>query len=148
MENRNHDFDEKWIRIEEDKMPEGSKASNFVVMDFIHNADDGTKVKLEDEDYIFEIKFDGVPIMSRIADEVTRMRSWYKVQTKYDDEKFFVGHFFYRVEDSKLVDWLVEESEGVNRKYGMTHYCVITADDIIDIVATFPPEIKVYKIPS
>ncbi|MCL2610379.1 MAG: hypothetical protein FWE02_01745 [Defluviitaleaceae bacterium] len=45
-----------------------------------------------------------------------------------------------------MVDWLIEESFGIYEPHEITHYCIVTADEVIDIASSFIPDIKVYGI--
>ena len=142
MENRATDMQEEWIIIEDDKIPEGQ----YTVTTFVQNLE-GTKIVLDDEINIVEIFFDGVPFLLRICEEGVRMRTWGEVQFKYQDKFFFRNHFFYQVQNSALTKWTIEESCGFFNEEQLKHYCVVTSEEIIDIIASFEPIVTVSMVP-
>jgi len=141
MENRAIDMPEEWIRLEQDVIPEGQ----FIVTSLIQNAD-GTKVVLDDEKNVVEISFDGIPSLVRSATEGIRMRTWSEVQLKYNNKSFFHNWFFYQVQDSKLSKWAIEESCNFYEEEQLKHYCIVTSEEVIDILASFKPIVKVSKL--
>lgn len=132
---------EEWIRLEQDVIPEGQ----FIVTSLIQNAD-GTKVVLDDEKNVVEISFDGIPSLVRSATEGIRMRTWSEVQLKYNNKSFFHNWFFYQVQDSKLSKWAIEESCNFYEEEQLKHYCIVTSEEVIDILASFKPIVKVSKL--
>ncbi len=49
------------------------------------------------------------------------------------------GRSFYIVEDSDYVRWIVEQSHGIQKAQLLTHFTIVTVDDIIDVIALAPP---------
>ena len=145
MENRSVKLPEEWIRLGDDKIPDGE----YIVTNFVQNKD-GTRMLLDDEKYSVEIVFDGIPLLIRQAMEGLRMHTWGEVQKKYNNKAFFRDHFFYLVENSLLVKWAVEEGVGFYDEGQIKHYCIVTSEELIDILATFEPTITVtdYKKPT
>jgi len=141
MENRAIDMQENWINW---NLPDISKGE-YIVTEFIQNAD-GVKIILDNEKNIVEIFFDGIPSIIRISVEGIRMRTWGEVQQKYHDKNFFRDGFLFKVENSKLSKWAEEESCGFYEAERLTHYCIVTIEELIDIVATFDPIVKVSEI--
>ncbi len=142
MENRSENLKEEWIKLEEEKIPEGE----FYATSFVQNME-GVKISLDDGKFAVEIFFDGVPFLIRQAVEGIRMRTWAEIQTKYDDKSFFRRHFFFLVKNSLLIEWAVEEGCGFYEKDKIIHYCIVTSEELIDILAEFAPSVKVSKIP-
>ena len=138
MENRTINMQENWIKWNPSNIPEGA----FIVTDYIQNKD-GTKFILDDDNNIVEILFDGITPIIRYSVEGIRMRTWGEVQQKYNDKFFFRNWFLYKVENSKLSKWAEEESCGFYVSEQLTHYCIVTSEEIIDIVSTFEPTIIV-----
>jgi hypothetical protein len=138
MENRTVDFQEKWESIESINIPEGQ----FIVTNFVQNSD-GTKVSLDDEKFVVEIFFDGIPLLIRQAIEGVRMRTWGEVQAKYNDKWFFHNHFFFEVTNSLLTNWVAEEGCGFYETSKIKHYCIVTSEEMIDILAEFEPIVNV-----
>lgn len=143
MENRTINMQENWIQWKPTNIPEGE----FIVTDYIQNKD-GTKFVLDDGNIIVEILFDGITPIVRSSVEGIRMRTWGEVQQKYNDKFFFRNWFLYKVENSKLSKWAEEESCGFYVSEQLTHYCIVTSEEIIDILSTFEPAIFVKSINS
>lgn len=143
MENRTINMQENWIKWNPAKIPEGE----FIVIDYIQNKD-GTKFVLDDGNSIVEILFDGITPIVRSSVEGIRMRTWGEVQQKYDNKFFFRNWFLYKVENSKLSKWAEEESCGFYVSKQLTHYCIVTSEEIIDILSTFEPTIFVKSMNS
>ncbi|MGG3453571.1 hypothetical protein [Paenibacillus rhizolycopersici] len=141
MENRSVDMQEEWIRLEQGVIPEGQ----FIVESLIQDSD-GTKVILDDEKNVVEIFFDGIPTLIRSTTEGIRMRTWSEVQLKYQNKFFFQKWFFYQVKNSKLSKWAIEESCDFYEEEQLNHYCIVTSEEVIDILAGFKPIIKVMKL--
>lgn len=132
---------EDWIKIRSHNLPKGE----FLVTSLVQDAM-GTKIKLDNEEYIVEILFDGIPALLRSAVEGLRLATCIDVQLKYDDDFYFREEFFYEVKNSKLVKWCVEESCGSYSASELRHYCIVTSEELIDIVSTFEPTIKVSSV--
>lgn len=134
---------ENWIKWNPDKIPEGE----FIVIDYIQNKD-GTKFVLDDGNSIVEILFDGITPIVRSSVEGIRMRTWGEVQKKYNNKFFFRNWFLYKVENSRLSKWAEEESCGFYISEQLTHYCIVTSEEVIDILSTFEPTILVKPMTS
>ena len=134
MENRAMNSQEEWVKLQQHKIPEGQ----FVITSIFQNSD-GVRITLDDDENIIEIFFDGVPSLIRIAPEGIRMRTWGEIQLKYQDKLFFRNWFFYQVKDSKLIEWVVEESCNFYDSKQLNHYCIVTSEELIDILASFEP---------
>lgn len=134
---------ENWIKWNPANVPEGE----FIVTNYTQNKD-GTKFILDDEKNIVEILFDGITPIIRSSVEGIRMRTWGEVQQKYNDKFFFRKWFLYKVENSKLSKWAEEESCGFYVSDQLTHYCIVTSEEIIDILSSFEPIIVVKPMNS
>ena len=138
MENRTIRMQENWIKWNPGNVPEGE----FIVTDYIQNKD-GTKLILDNENSVVEIFFDGIAPIVRSSVEGIRMRTWGDVQQKYNDKFFFRRWFLYKVENSNLSKWAEDESCGFYVSSQLTHYCIVTSEEIIDILSSFEPTITV-----
>jgi len=138
MENRAIDMQENWVKWNPFNMPEGE----YIVTCFIQNAD-GVKIILDDDTNIIEIFFGGIPSIVRISDEGIRMRTWGEVYLKYNDKSFFGGWFLFKVKNSKLSEWAEGESCGLYEAEQLTHYCIVTGLELIDILTDFEPTINI-----
>lgn len=136
MENRELEMEENWIKWNPLNLPEGE----YVVTKFLQNID-GTEITLTDDANKISILFDGNILLARTSDEGIRMRTWAPVQQKYDNKYFFRNWFLYKVENSKLAKWAEEESCGFYVSEKILHFCVVTGEDIIDVLSTFEPNL-------
>ena len=116
MENNRTDFSEEWIKIERSDIPEGE----YIVTNFVQDLA-GTKIL------------------------GCRMRTWGNVQLKYNDKSFFRKSFFFEVKKSDLVKWCIRESCGFYEEHQLRHYCIITSEELIDIISTFEPILRILK---
>lgn len=139
MENRIKTIqEENWVKWNPTDLPE----SIYFVTSYIQNRN-GTKFTVEDEKHVIEIFFDGEISIIRAGDEGIRMRTWGEVQKKYNNKSFFRNWFLYKVENSGLSKWAEKESCGFYVADDFTHYCIVTSEDIIDVLSTFEPTIDV-----
>ena len=137
MENRTIDLNENWVRWNPTHISEG----NYIVTKLIQDID-GTKVMVADEHHAIEVLFDGVTPIVRSSVEGIRMRTWGEIQLKYSDKSFFRNWFLYQVKNSMLSQWAEEESCGFYEKEKLKHFCIVTGEELIDIVSTFEPIIS------
>jgi hypothetical protein len=49
------------------------------------------------------------------------------------------GKSFYRVEESEFVAWFMAQCFSSRAHQPLTHFCILTVDDVIDILARDPP---------
>ena len=131
---------EEWIKCDVAKSD-----TSFIVTSLIQGFD-STRIILDDEKKIVEIIFEGYPPVLRSTDEGIRMRTWNEVQEKYKDKAYFRGCFLYYVQNSKLIEWAVEESCGFYEKDRLKHYCVVTSTDLIDVLTGVEPKIVVKEV--
>jgi len=117
MENSNN---EEWIKIEQYRIPDGE----YIVTSFVQNIE-GVKIVLEDDIYLVKIIFDGIPVLLRDTVEGIRMRTWGEVQFKYEDKGFFRCNFLFKIENSSLINWCVEESCGFYKANQLMHFCIV-----------------------
>ena len=143
MENKETILSEEWIKIVKDDIPEGE----YVVTSLIQDTN-GTKILLDDEQYMINIFFDGIPVLIRSAVEGIRMQTWGNVQLKYNDKFIFRKSFFFEIKNSDLIKWCIQESCGLYEEYQLKHYCIVTSEEMIDIVSTFEPTVQVSLSPK
>lgn len=135
------DMPEEWVKLTQYNIPEGQ----FIVSSFLQDLE-GTKIVLDNGQVAVEIIFDGIPVLVREAIEILRMRTWGEVQLKYQNKFIFRNNFLFEVKNSKLVQWAVEESCGFYEQSQLRHYCIVTGEELIDVLATFEPIIKVVSL--
>ena len=140
MENRSVEMQENWNKWNPENFPNG----NYSVISFAQNPD-GTKITLVSDECMVEVIFDGVTPHVRTSIEGLRIRTWSEVQKKNENRYFFKDWFLYIVDDSKLSAWVSEESCGVYNNEELTHYAIVTSEDIIDVISTFEPTIRMMQ---
>ncbi len=140
MENRAVNMQEEWVKLKQYNIPEGQ----FIVNNFTQDLE-GTKIVLGDEKNTVEVFFDGIPVLVRSAVANIRMRTWSEVQLKYRDKSMFRNTFFFEVKNSKLVQWSNEEGCGFYEENQLRHYCIVTSEEVIDVLATFDPIVRVFN---
>lgn len=141
MENSNLEIQEQWLKWNPYKLSEGA----YRVISFSQNLE-GTKIILGNEKNIIKVIFDGMIPLVRISNEGIRIRTWGEIQKRNCDNYFFRGWFLYKIENSKLSNWVTEESCGIYDLSELIHICIVTAEDLIDIVSTFEPKIEITPI--
>ena len=141
MDRREIGLSEDWVKITGNGIPEGE----FIVTSFVQDVN-GVKILLDDGEHIVDIFFDGIPVLCSSAVEGIRMRTWENVQIKYNDKSIFRKSFFFEVKNSELIKWCIQESCGYYEEYQLKHYCIVTGEEMIDIVSTFEPTVKVSAI--
>ena len=114
----------------------------YVIVELVQNIK-GLSVVLENDEYILEVFFDGIPVLIQNSIEGIRMRTWATIQDINGDKEFFRNWFLFKVFNSKLIEWIVDESCGFYSKESLNHYSIVTGEELVDIVATFKPIIKV-----
>lgn len=141
MEKSNLEIQEQWLKWNPSKLPEG----DYTVISFTQDLE-GTKIILENEKNMVKVFFDGIILLARISTEGIRIQTVGEIQYKKCDDYFFRGWFLYRIENSKLSDWVTEESCGIYDSLELIHICIVTDEDLIDIISTFEPEIEITPI--
>lgn len=140
MENKTVEMQEKWLRWNPTNIPEG----DYIVTGVIQNVE-GSKIIVENDSKRIIVFFDGITPLVRTSIEGIRMRTWGEVQKKYNNKFFFQNWFLYRIENSQLSNWVSEESCGVYDSSELLHYCIVTSEDLIDIISTFEPKLYIYS---
>ena len=106
-ENLSGRFSEEWIRLMDDKIPEGEYAVASLIQD-----SSGVRILLDSGGHKVRIIFDGFPLLVQSSEEGLRMRTWGNVQRKYKDRFIFRKAVLFEVKNSSLVKWCVQESCG------------------------------------
>lgn len=131
------DFPEEWIKLVKEVIPEGE----YIVTNFVQDSN-CVKISLTEGEHIVEIIFDGVPVLVQSTVEGLRMRTWGNVQLKYNNKFIFRKSFLFEVKKSALVKWCIRESCGFYEESQLKHYCIVTSEEMIDIISTFEPIVK------
>ena len=140
MEDKETAFPEEWIRVVMRDVPEGE----YIVTSFLQDAS-GVKILLDEGEHTVKIFFDGIPLLIQSTMEGLRMRTWGNVQLKYQNKSIFTKSFLFEVKKSNLVKWCIQESCGLYEESELKHYCIVTSEEVIDIISTFEPVIQKLK---
>ena len=129
------EMDEKWNIYKGDIVP----VDKYEVIS-VSQSCEGTKIILEGNTYTLEVQF-GSTDSFRITDEGGRLRTYNEVKSIQEYRNEFIGQPLFTVDNSEFLTWLMKESAGFYEN--CVHYAIMTINDIVDIAATFPPEITV-----
>lgn len=91
---------------------------------------------------IFENSYDGY----RCVEEGARYRTLCNLIDRYG-EVFIHSNCLFTVENSRFVQWLVDESCEVLEKKDLIHFAFLSIDYYVDIVAPYHPKIIHVDIP-
>lgn len=80
------------------------------------------------------------------SDEGIRMASYMPVQEKHHDKAYFNKWFLHKVENSDFIQWAVKESCGFYSEEELLHFCIVTSNDVVDILSSGEPDIIVREI--
>lgn len=130
--------DENWIIWNPANIEEGPAFSVEVIQN-----DEVTRFSVDCESRGIDILFYGLVPMYTYSLEGIRTLTWATVQEKKMDKFFFRKWFLYKVENSDFLSWAIKESCGYYSEAELTHYCIVTERDVIDILAMSEPEIVV-----
>ena len=75
------------------------------------------------------------------SDEGMRMAAYIPLQEKNNDKHYFNKWFLYKVENSDFIRWAAKESCGFCFEEKLFHFCIITDNDVVDILSMGEPEI-------
>lgn len=138
MENRKEEMSmlEKWHEYNQTDVP----IDTYEVSEVIQNSE-GTVIKLMGEKNNMDITFGFVDSL-RITDEGRRIRTYNENESIQKYRENFIGNPLYKVEQSEYFEWIKKESAGFSTD--LEHYAIITENDLIDVLSTFPPTITNY----
>lgn len=112
-------------------------------IDAIQDDIGGFKVKLTDrdnEDNKLTIIFLESVWSYRSVEEGLRALTMEKLAQKYG-ANFYTEWTFFKIENSRYLNWIYEESYDVARDSGLMHFCLVGMDDILDIIASCDPQV-------
>jgi hypothetical protein len=105
----------------------------------IHDDYEGFRILLRGEELtspMLRLLFDPGPLFYRVIEE----SSWLMPNVP---ESLIVsmrqGHCFFLVQNSELLRWFTEVSQGIRE--GVSHYCICMSNQIIDVIAWQPPKV-------
>ena len=94
---------------------------------------------------LIEITFNTSVWAYRRTSESFRQNIFKELSLTYGNDFYINWSFFKITEGSSYLKWLDTESCGISDELNLTHYVIMTLDDIFDVVANYEPEIKITK---
>lgn len=104
---------------------------------------DGTTIKLLGDEQNLEIYVNFVDSIC-MTDEGRRIETYNSMEELQVHREELYGNPIYEKFTSKYIDWLKKESLGFMGE--VTHYMIVTRDDMIDIISICPLQITVHEI--
>ena len=92
---------------------------------------------------VITVSFFGIVPAYMFSEEGMRMMSWSIAQEKNKDRFYFTKWPIYKVENSCMIHWALMESCGYYSEDALTHYCIVTDQEIVDIISMCEPRITV-----
>lgn len=133
-------MNEQWEQINIDEI-----SKTYGKADYAKIIDDeqGLRIGLVFEnDVQVEFLFETSVLSYNVCDEGRRLKTLDFLTDKYGQD-FFGEHYIYMVENSKYLSWFNEESHGIVSGYAVNHYVFLTSNDIVDVLTTYAPKIKI-----
>lgn len=109
----------------------------------IKQEENGTVFKVECENQFVNLIFDGFIPIYVYSDEGIRMATYMPVQEKNNDRYYFKKWFLYKIENSDFLKWAMAECYNLHENRGYEHFCIVTENEVVDILSSFEPKIIV-----
>lgn len=129
---------EKWKNVNLKK----ELFDSYEILEITQNMD-GTIIKLLGDKHNLDIHFNFVDSIC-MTDEGRRIETYNSMEELQAYREEFYGNPIYENSESKYIDWLKKESLGFVGE--IIHYMIVTRDDMIDIISSFPPQITVHEV--
>ena len=126
-------------------IPSEGITSSYVLANFTYGSNGVTVIleHIEGGHPIYKLDFGESTELCRILEERSATLT-YSAVTKNKGKDFFVKKSFFIVENSKLIEWLKEES-GYLEHFDLKHFVLMNDDSVFDIVAQSDPEIEIIE---
>jgi hypothetical protein len=119
--------------------------NNYYIESISDSIDDGVKILLFDAQNKKRkvlISFPNSVDSYRITDESFTYLTIDFLAERYG-AKFFHDCAFFKIQDSKYLQWISQQSYGISEKLNFTHFCIIAIDSIIDVIANYEPTVTI-----
>ncbi len=130
---------EEWERLELDNIPKGTYELDEINYNF-----EGLTLILTSEYNKISVKFSVGVVNFRTGDKSDRWKTLDTISFSKGDG-FFSDHIFFKISNSLYEDWIIEDSFGTLPKNLLTHYVILTNNDMTDILSAVEPIIEVSK---
>ena len=91
-----------------------------------------------------DIVFENLVKSYRRTDETLRYRVVCYLEKRYDTNFYAKGTFF-KITNSKYLEWLSQESCSISDHIPLIHFVLLAADSLVDIVAGYEPIVSSCK---
>lgn len=98
------------------------------------------------DNIIIKITFKGTTPFYLYSEQGIRMTTWSTVQKKYNDNDYFKKSPLFIVENSVLSTMMDIESCGFYSDSDIKHYCIVTEQDVVDILSASAPEFDIVEL--
>jgi hypothetical protein len=99
------------------------------------------ELKSEDESVTIMVNFEDSVVSYRNSDEGRRLRTIEFLDKEYGKD-FYSKWSLFKVDNSSYVKWINQETYDMYADYNIEHYVFLTANDIVDILSTYAPNIS------
>jgi hypothetical protein len=62
------------------------------------------------------------------------------LKSRYGSD-FYTEWTFFKIENSNYLKWMSEQSYGITQDCHFTHFCILSSDSMLDIIAPYEPKI-------
>ncbi|TGL66536.1 hypothetical protein [Leptospira kmetyi] len=104
---------------------------------------DGVKIRMGDVNQKVDIIFSDSVSAYRSVEEGFRQNLINDLIDQYGSD-FITKCTFFQVENSKFLNWLIEESYGFIDAPEIKHFSFLASNSILDVVANYEPEIIIH----
>ena len=101
----------------------------------LESEDGGTKVQILFEDSVLSL---------RNTDEGRRLKTINFLEKMYGTD-YYTSWTLFKVTNSTFVEWFNEETYNIYADYNIEHYVFLTSDEVVEVLSTYSPSVKVYK---
>lgn len=136
-------MEEIWKKWE----PVANMAQKYYV-DSIQDNIKGLNIILSDSKHdnsFLEILFNYSVHGYRSTDESFRQKIFSDLEEKHITE-FYSKWTLFKVTNSEYLKWISDQSFSISESENLIHFVIMAADSIVDIVAAYEPQIKIYKV--
>jgi hypothetical protein len=90
------------------------------------------------------VTFDRRILSYRNTDEGSLLEMLYYLEQNYGRD-FYSKRSLFEIENSEYIKWFLKESSGIYTKEEVKHYVFLTSDDVIEILSTCAPTVKIIE---
>lgn len=101
----------------------------------------------EEEGKLVNVTFNKFVFSYRSTDEGNRLKLLVDLNIKYGED-FYKDWRFFKIKNSPYIRWLHEENCGIYREEEIYHFVFITNMELIEVLATYDPEVKIVELHS